>query len=94
MAKELWKSRPARLNQKMAFNVNKHVLVPVHTKLNDSDKKKLLEKFQVDAYSLPKIMKTDPAIAKLDVKAGDVIKIERLSKTAGIAFYYRVVVNG
>lgn len=75
----------------MAFDVNKHLLVPKHSKLSDSEKKKLLEKYHLDVFSLPKIMVNDPAIAKLNAKAGDVIKIERESQTAGTSTYYRVV---
>ena len=74
--------------------VDMHELVPKHTKLNDSEKKKVLEKYNVSANALPRISKDDPAIEKLNVKPGDVIKIERISETAGIAMYYRVVVEG
>lgn len=77
----------------MTFNVGKHVLVPKHSKLSETEKKKLLETFSVNIYSLPKIVKIDPAIVKLEVKAGDIIKVERASKTAGVAYYYRVVVD-
>jgi DNA-directed RNA polymerase subunit H (RpoH/RPB5) len=78
----------------MTFEVNKHILVPKHSKLNDSEKKKLLEEHHIEIKSLPKILKDDPAIEKLGVKAGDVIKIERKSITAGTAIYYRVVIEG
>jgi len=71
--------------------VNKHFLVPKHTKLSDSEKNKILEKLNVNVLSLPKILLDDPAIAKLEPKAGDVIKIERKSKTAGVTTYYRMV---
>jgi DNA-directed RNA polymerase subunit H (RpoH/RPB5) len=78
----------------MTFEVNKHILVPKHSKLNDSEKKKLLEEHHIEIKSLPKILKDDPAIEKLGIKAGDVIKIERKSITAGTAIYYRVVIEG
>ncbi|MBI4983246.1 DNA-directed RNA polymerase subunit H [Candidatus Woesearchaeota archaeon] len=77
----------------MAFDVNKHLLVPKHTKISDSEKSKLLEKYNVNLLSLPKILKDDPALSKFDVKVGDVVKIERKSKTAGASMYYRVVVE-
>ncbi len=78
----------------MTFDVTKHHLVPKHTKLSESEKGKILGKYGVEALSFPKIMIDDPAVKKLDVKSGDVIKIERQSKTAGISEYYRVVVEG
>jgi len=74
--------------------VNTHELVPKHTKLNDSEKNKILEKYNIAVNGLPRISKDDPAIEKLSAKPGDVIKIERESKTAGVAMYYRVVVEG
>ena len=42
---------------------------------------------------LPKIRKDDPAIAKLNADANDVIKILRKSPTAGEAVFYRGVAN-
>ena len=77
----------------MAFDVQKHQFVPKHTKLSDSEKKELLEKYSADIHSFPKIMKDDPAITRLNVKGGDIIKIERDSKTALVSAYYRVVVE-
>ena len=78
----------------MAFDVNKHILVPKHAKMSEAEKEKLLQKYLIEARSLPKIFKSDSALAKLTVKEGDVIKIERESKTAGVTTYYRVVVDG
>ena len=74
--------------------VNMHELVPKHTKLNDSEKNKVLEKYNVSANGLPRISKDDPAIETLNIKPGDIIKIERESQTARISIYYRVVVEG
>ena len=75
----------------MSFDVNKHELVPKHKKLSDSEKSKLFEKFNIKGKELPKISVTDPAIANLGIKEGDIIKIERISKTAGVTYYYRHV---
>jgi len=54
----------------------------------------LLKKYNVTKDKLPKIYEFDAAISKLSAKPGDVIKITRKSPTAGIAFYYRVVISG
>jgi len=72
----------------------KHQLVPKHTKISEAEKKRLLEKYGVNQAALPKIFKSDSAIAKMELKAGDIIKIERPSRTAGLTQYYRVVING
>ena len=77
----------------MAVNITAHMQVPKHSKVSESDKEKLLKEYHVSLQSLPKIMKTDPGIAHLNTKPGDLIMIERESKTAGIAFYYRVVME-
>ena len=74
------------------FDVQQHVYVPKHTKLSDEEKVKLLERFNVSLHQFPQIRKNDPAIAKLETKPGDVIKIERKSKFLGKTNYYRVVV--
>jgi len=77
----------------MTFNLTKHMLVPEHSKISESEKNKLLEAYGITIKELPKISKEDPAIESLDAKGGDIIKIERPSKTAGTAVYYRVVIS-
>lgn len=76
------------------FKAESHILVPRHVKLSSAEAKKLLEKYDITTKELPKILRTDPAIAELTINTGDVIKIIRKSKTAGEAIYYREVVNG
>ena len=76
------------------INIRKHMLVPEHSKLNKKEIQELLEKYNLALNELPKILLTDPAIEKLNVKPGDIIKITRDSPTAGISIYYRVVING
>lgn len=75
------------------FKVEDHILVPKHTKINDKEKKALLEKYKITQRELPNIIKKDPAIKNLNAKSGDVIKIIRKSRTAGESAFYRVVVN-
>ncbi len=75
------------------IDVTKHVLVPKHTKLSEKEKEALFAGYNITFRELPKILKSDPAIAHLNPKAGDVIKIERKSKTSGKAIYYRGVVG-
>ncbi len=71
-----------------------HQLIPKHTKLSETEKKSLLKKHGVTLGKLPKIFLNDAAITSLKVAAGDIIKIERTSKTAGTTYYYRVVIDG
>jgi DNA-directed RNA polymerase subunit H len=77
----------------MTLEITKHSLIPKHTKISEAEKTKVLEKYNIDAASLPKILSNDPALTKMDVKSGDIIKIERKSKTAGVTEYYRLVID-
>ena len=78
---------------KKKFKVDKHILIPKHSKLSESQKEKLLEKYNISVKELPRILKTDAAISSLGAKPGDVIKITRNSATAGTSDYYRLVVR-
>ena len=78
----------------MAFDLSKHLFVPKHIKLKDAEKEKILIQHYLSKKVLPKIFQSDPALAKFETQPGDVIKIERESKTAGASSYYRVVVEG
>ena len=76
------------------LKIENHELVPKHSKLNEKEKKELLEMYKITPMELPRILLKDPTIENLKVKAGDVIKIARKSRTAGETVYYRCVVNG
>jgi len=78
---------------KKKFKVDKHSLIPKHTKLVEKQKVKLLEEYNISQKELPRILKTDSAIISLNAKPGDVIKITRKSLTAGETVFYRVVVD-
>jgi DNA-directed RNA polymerase subunit H len=70
-----------------------HVLVPEHQKLSDKEKQELLERLGVTIHDLPKIGLHDPAIAHLEPKVNDIIKILRISKTSGKNEFFRGVVD-
>ncbi len=78
---------------KKKFKVDKHILTPKHAKISDKEKAQILEKYGITEKEMPKILKTDSAIAGLDIKAWEIIKITRKSQTAGEALFYRVVVD-
>jgi|TARA_Y100000034_G_C6662767_1_gene290650 DNA-directed RNA polymerase subunit H len=71
-----------------------HVLVPKHSLLTDAQKEAFLASHNLTFKEVPKILVDDPALATLQAKAGDIVKIERKSATAGISDYYRGVING
>ena|SRR3989338_10942560 len=85
-----------KLQEKMEEETQsiQHFLVPEHTKLNDAEKIKLLEKYNISIKQLPKIRLDDPSIKSLGIKAGDIIKILRKSPTVKETEFFRVVVSG
>jgi DNA-directed RNA polymerase subunit H len=80
------------------FNVLMHELVPEHHVVPEGDEEALLKKLRITKEQLPKINRSDPAIATLqdihgEIRGGRIIKIVRKSSTAGIATAYRLVQN-
>jgi DNA-directed RNA polymerase subunit H len=74
-------------------NVSEHELVPDHTLLEDDDElEEILNEYNVKRTDLPKIKRTDPALPN-EAEAGDVIRIERDSRTTDTAVVYRLVVE-
>lgn len=71
----------------------KHELVPSHEKLSDAEKEKLFSSLNISFREIPKIHKDDSAIAEMDVKAGDIIKITRKSPTTKNTVFYRGVTD-
>jgi len=68
-----------------------HILQPKHSKLSEKEAKETLSKFNISVNQLPMIKLIDPALPP-GSKVGDMIRIERKTKT-GKSFYYRVVVE-
>ena len=77
----------------MEFEVQNHILVPKHIKLDKEKAEELLRKYNITKSQLPRISRKDPAIKSIEVKAGDIIKIERNSETAGKTLFFRVVIG-
>ncbi|MBN1539918.1 MAG: DNA-directed RNA polymerase subunit H [Candidatus Thermoplasmatota archaeon] len=75
------------------FNVMENYLVPRHSILAGEEVDLLLSRYMVDLSQLPKILMVDPCVKALGAVPGDVIKIERESPTAGLSYYYRLVVE-
>ncbi|MEZ3142370.1 DNA-directed RNA polymerase subunit H [Halobaculum sp. MBLA0143] len=74
-------------------DVSQHDFVPDHTILDDPDDvEEVLEEYNVKKTDLPKIKRKDPALPR-DAEAGDVVRIERDSRTTDTAVVYRLVVE-
>lgn len=86
------KKAPAKTSEpERTFIVGDHVLVPKHELCTEDEKKAILTKYQAQLFQMPRITAQDPAIRHLGVKVGDLIKITRMSDTAGEAIFYRIV---
>jgi DNA-directed RNA polymerase subunit H len=70
-----------------------HDLVPEHKIMKADDVKKLIKKYGIKKWQLPKIFDKDPIVMLLGAKPGDILKIKRKSQTAGVTTYYRLVVR-
>lgn len=70
-----------------------HMFIPEHEKISDEEKTELIKKYNVNIRDLPKISLNDPAIAHLEPKAGDIIKVIRKSEISGETVFYRGVIN-
>lgn len=73
--------------------IEKHILIPKHSKLSDKEKEQLFQKYNISFLQLPKIDKKDPAIAQLKLKQGDVVKIVRKAQHGGDSIFYRGVIR-
>ena len=78
----------------LTFNVLKHNLVPNHEILSKEEVKKLLEDLKIsNENQLPKIKVDDPVCKEIEAKEGQVLKITRISSTAGKYTTYRIVIG-
>jgi DNA-directed RNA polymerase subunit H len=74
-------------------NVFNHLMVPKHILLSQEEVEKILNKYRIKPYQLPKIKASDPGAMAIQAQPGDVLKILRKSPTAGEAIAYRYVVD-
>ena len=62
--------------KELQFNITKHVLVPPHIKLVDSEVKALMNTYSIHSKTqLPLILRDDPIVRYYNFKSGDVLKI-------------------
>jgi DNA-directed RNA polymerase subunit H len=82
----------------MKFNVLQHKLVPEHRLLADDEAERVLKALRITKDQLPKIKKADPVIHVLErvhgpIAEGRIIKVTRISETAGVSEAYRLVIG-
>lgn len=82
----------------MRFNVLEHQLVPEHHLVPEEDAERVLKALQITRDQLPKIRRSDPVIEVLEkvegpIEEGRIIRVVRISPTAGVSEAYRLVVG-
>ena len=75
------------------LNVLKHDMVPDHEIMSEEEVSALLNTYNITTEQLPKVFHDDPAVKVIGAEADDVIRIIRVSHTAGRAESFRLVVK-
>jgi DNA-directed RNA polymerase subunit H (RpoH/RPB5) len=70
-----------------------HFLVPKHEVLSDGEKLAVMKQFSITEKNFSLILCNDPAIAHIQPKPGDLVKISRDDPTVGKYTFYRLVVE-
>jgi len=70
-----------------------HVMVPDHKIMSEDEVSALLSHYNITTEQLPKIFHDDPAVKIIGANVDDVIRIVRISHTAGRAEAYRLVIK-
>ncbi|MCU0632066.1 MAG: DNA-directed RNA polymerase subunit H [Methanolinea sp.] len=75
------------------LNVLEHTMVPDHQIMSEEEVQELYSLYTISSEQLPKIYHDDPAVKVIGAKVGDVIRIVRISHTAGRAESFRLVIK-
>jgi len=75
------------------LNVLEHVMVPEHHIMSEEEIKQLFSTYKITTEQLPKMYHDDPTAKMIRAKSGDIIRIIRISQTAGRAESYRHVIK-
>jgi DNA-directed RNA polymerase subunit H (RpoH/RPB5) len=79
--------------QRLQFNILEHVLVPPHRVLSESEKISIKNRYNVmNDNEFPELSRFDPVAQAIGIRPGQVCEINRPSKTAISAPYYRICI--
>jgi DNA-directed RNA polymerase subunit H (RpoH/RPB5) len=79
--------------KRLQYNILKHVLVPEHRVMVESEVKTIMKKYNItDVVQFPDISRFDPVARVIGLRPGQVCHIVRPSKTAIETDYYRICV--
>jgi DNA-directed RNA polymerase subunit H len=86
-------SREGGFEVSTRLNVLDHTMVPDHQIMNEEEIAGLFSIYNISSEQLPKMYQDDPAAKTIGAKPGDVVRIIRISHTAGRAESYRLVIK-
>tara|TARA_Y100000389_G_C17381734_1_gene474742 strand:+ start:502 stop:894 length:393 start_codon:yes stop_codon:yes gene_type:complete len=76
---------------RLQFNILNHSLVPKHKVLNNEDKIKIMNKYNITDNSMfPDISRFSPPASAIGLRPGQLCEITRNSKTSINAKFYRI----
>ncbi len=90
-SKPLYKNVEFFEQQKMTFNIMKHVFQPKFIILTSEEEAEVLDKYQTTINKLPKMSVLDPVSKYYSMKKGQVIKVIRNDPEVGLAISYKLV---
>jgi DNA-directed RNA polymerase subunit H (RpoH/RPB5) len=76
--------------KRLQFNILNHVLVPKHSILSKPEEIEFKRKFNILDNNIPDISYFSPVSLVLGIRPDDIVKIERKSRTAIKADFYRI----
>lgn len=76
--------------KRLQFNILNHVLVPKHSILSKPEEIEFKRKFNILDNNIPDISYFSPVSLVLGIRPKDIVKIERKSRTAIKADFYRI----
>lgn len=93
--KDIWVSENIYISlvniKRLQFNILKHTLVPKHIILTENEKETFMKKYNIlNKSQIPDISYFSPVSIVLGIRPDDVVKIERNSRTAIKADFYRI----
>ncbi|WP_340820647.1 DNA-directed RNA polymerase subunit H [Methanolobus sp. WCC4] len=74
------------------YSLLDHQSIPKHEIMPEDELRSVLKQYAIEKEQLPKIKVVDPVIQEIGAQVGEVVKITRISQTAGESFYYRLVI--
>lgn len=77
--------------KRLQFNILKHSLVPKHIILNKEKEEEFRKQYNIlNDTQIPTISYFDPVSLVMCIRPGNIVKIERYSRTSIDAIYYRI----